>query len=178
MSGETESQVSSWTVDSLRIHQLEIAALRLQVFEEKIARVNDRLNAEQRFGAERDRRYTEVKNAEEKALKIKEEADKTALGLQRETQTYKDEKANELREQIGNERGLYVTKAEVSAIAEKNHSEIQALGSKIEAQLAPVLSFVSAQQGNVSGRVDQQRLVQWLVYLLLAGLVVFSYIRK
>ena len=66
-----------------------------------------------------DRRYAEVNIEREKALKIKEEADKAALGLAREIQTYKDEKANELREQISSERNLYVTKAELeSAIRE------------------------------------------------------------
>jgi hypothetical protein len=67
---------------------------------------------------ERDRRYTEVNIEKEKALKIKETADLAALGLAREIQTYKDEKANQLREQIGSERNLYVTKEGLdSAIA-------------------------------------------------------------
>jgi hypothetical protein len=72
--------------------------------------------ADERFYAERDRRYAEVNVEREKALKIKEEADKAALGLAREIQTYKDEKANELREQINSERGLYVTKTEFEPI--------------------------------------------------------------
>jgi vacuolar-type H+-ATPase subunit H len=82
-----------------------------------------------RFYDERDRRYTEVKNAEEKALKIKEEADKRALDLQAETQTYKDEKANELRSQIERERGSYVTQTE----------------------LKPLTDYVARQQGRSAG---------------------------
>jgi hypothetical protein len=65
--------------------------------------------ADMRFDAERDRRLTEVAIEREKALKIKETADLAALSLAREIQTYKDEKANQLREQINSERGLYVT---------------------------------------------------------------------
>ena len=38
-----------------------------------------------------------------------------ALGLSRESQTYKDEKANELREQIAAERGLYTTKNDIAS---------------------------------------------------------------
>jgi chromosome segregation ATPase len=92
---------------------------------------------------ERDRRYTEVKNAEEKALKIKEEADKTALGLQRDVQTYKDEKANELREQINSERGLYATKEDLtSAIREMN------------TLIRPLTEYVSAHQGASTGLHD------------------------
>jgi hypothetical protein len=72
-----------------------------------------------RWEKERDRRYTEVNIEKEKALGIKEKADLAALQLARDIQTYKDEKANELREQINSERGLYVTKEELhSAIRE------------------------------------------------------------
>ncbi len=67
---------------------------------------------------ERDRRYSEVKQAEEKALKIKEEADKTALGLQRDNQQYRDEKGNELRAQIEAERGTYITRTEFKPISD------------------------------------------------------------
>jgi vacuolar-type H+-ATPase subunit H len=92
--------------------------------------------ADDRFNDERDRRYTEVKNAEEKALKIKEEADKTALGLQRETQTYKDEKANELRSQIERERGSYATQSDLRGVVEK-----------FEAIVKPLTDFVAASAG-------------------------------
>ncbi len=68
------------------------------------------------FMAERDRRYAEVNIEREKALKIKEVADLKALDLAREIQIYKDEKANELREQINSERGLYVTHAEMEPV--------------------------------------------------------------
>jgi len=66
-----------------------------------------------KFYEERDRRYTEVNIEREKALKIKETADLAALQLAREIQTYKDEKANQLREQINSERNLYPTKSQL-----------------------------------------------------------------
>ena len=87
-----------------------------------------------RFGAERDRRYTEVNLEREKALKIKETADLAALELAREIQTYKDEKANELRSQIERERGSYITQAE----------------------LKPLADFVARQQGRQGGQEDQR----------------------
>jgi hypothetical protein len=62
-----------------------------------------------------DRRYAEVNVEKEKALKIKETADLAALQLAREIQTYKDEKANELRSQIESERGSYATKEDLAA---------------------------------------------------------------
>lgn len=51
------------------------------------------------------REYLEaLLNERDKALKVQLEASAEALRLARETQTYKDEKANELRKQIGDER--------------------------------------------------------------------------
>jgi hypothetical protein len=73
---------------------------------------------------ERDRRYAEVSVEREKALKIKEVADLAALQLAREIQSYKDEKANELREQISSERGIYVTRAELKPLADYIQSQI------------------------------------------------------
>jgi hypothetical protein len=90
-----ESVHDGWTIATYAIHK---EALR---------------QADARFAEERDRRYAEVALEREKALKIKEEADKAALGLAREIQTYKDEKANELREQINSERGNYMTRSEM-----------------------------------------------------------------
>jgi hypothetical protein len=88
---EQELTAGVWTVETLRVYHEALRA------------------AEEKFQVERDRRYKEVKEEQEKALKIKETADLAALGLAREIQTYKDEKANELREQINKERNLYVT---------------------------------------------------------------------
>jgi len=94
----------------------------------------------EKFQTERDRRYAEVSVEREKALKIKEVADLAALQLAREIQTYKDEKANQLREQIGSERGHYASKDDLA----------NAVG-KLDATLTPVLEFVSRQGGRSSG---------------------------
>ena len=98
-----------------------------------------------RFEAERDRRYTEVNLEREKALKIKETADLAALELAREIQTYKDEKANELRSQIERERGSYVTQEQLTAMA-REHA----------AALKPLTEFVAGQQGRQGGQEDQR----------------------
>jgi hypothetical protein len=95
---------------------------------------------EYKLGEERDRRYAEVNIEKEKALKIKETADLAALQLAREIQTYKDEKANELRSQIERERGDYPTRSELASAVEK-----------FEAQLKPLLAYVTTQQGRSSG---------------------------
>ena len=99
--------------------------------------------ADKELQAERDRRYAEVAEQRDKALKIKEEADKVALDLARQIQTYKDEKANELRSQIERERGSYATQQDLRGLAEK-----------MEATFGPVLTFVATQQGRVGGWKD------------------------
>lgn len=95
---------------------------------------------QRRFDVERDRRYSEVNTEKEKALQIKDAADLKAEQLSRETQTYKDTQANELREQIASERGLYVT-----------HGELTSAIAKIEATMAPILVYVATQQGRNQG---------------------------
>jgi hypothetical protein len=96
--------------------------------------------ADEKFHAERDRRYAEVSVEREKALKIKEVADLAALQLAREIQTYKDEKANELREQISSERGNYATREDLSAALRE-----------VTAMIKPLADYVSSQQGRSTG---------------------------
>lgn len=96
--------------------------------------------ADLRFLEERDRRLTEVNIEREKALKIKETADLAALQLAREIQTYKDEKANELRSQIERERGSYVTQ-----------TELRGLEDKVLSLLKPVSEYVSQNRGKSGG---------------------------
>jgi len=105
-----------------------------------IALLDERQQSNLRFAEERDRRYAEVTFEREKALKIKETADLAALSLAREIQTYKDEKANELRAQINAERGLYVTRSDLNGAIEK-----------VDATMAPLVKYVTAQQGRSGG---------------------------
>jgi hypothetical protein len=125
VSGETERNVSGWTTDTLK-----------ELGDERDRHAFAMRQAQDKFEAERDRRYSEVNTEREKALKIKETADLAALSLAREIQDYKDEKANNLRAQIEGERGQYATQGDLKAAVEK-----------IEATTAPLLGWVAAQQG-------------------------------
>lgn len=113
---------SKWTIETYAIHN---EALR---------------SVEEKFQTERDRRYTEVNVEKEKALKIKETADLTALELARESQVYKDERNDAMREQSLKETGIYAT-----------HSDIADVLKKMETSLKPLLEFVNAQQGQDHG---------------------------
>lgn len=93
-----------------------------------------------RLAEERDRRYAEVASEREKALKIKETADLAALELAREIQTYKDEKANNLRTQIERERGSYATQ-----------SDLRSVEDKLVALIKPISEFVNTSAGRSGG---------------------------
>ena len=97
-------------------------------------------DAEMRFQDERDRRYTEVNVEKEKALKIKETANLAALSLARESQVYKDQQADVMREKNLAASGVYATNADLALVVEK-----------IEKSLKPVFEFVSSQQGSDRG---------------------------
>jgi hypothetical protein len=112
-----------------------------------------------RFEAERDRRYTEVNVERETALKIKETADRAALELAREIQTYKDEKANELRSQIEKERGTYVTQEQLVAITREYATAIK-----------PLADFVARQQGREGGQEYQRSSTGDLITRTIAAL--------
>ncbi len=121
------------------------------------------------LAAERDRRYAEVKAAEEKALRVKEKADEVALGLSRESQTYKDEKANELREQISSERGLYATKNDIAGLREY-----------FDALHRPVVEFIAgANRVDTVKRLDIGQILQLLsVVASLVAIIAVFVIRK
>jgi Skp family chaperone for outer membrane proteins len=116
--------------------------------------------ADQRLDEERDRRYAELAIEREKALAIKEKADERALNLQAETQKYKDEKANELREQIASERGDYLTREEY------NRAHI-ALEDKVDAAVKPLAEYVTGQQGRQQG-------IGMIAAVVVGGAVVIS----
>jgi len=108
----------------------------------------------------------DLREADQRALSIKETADLAALGLAREHQVYRDEQANQLREQINSERGGYVTRAALDAAT-----------AKIEAQLHPVLEFMASQQGRSAGISSQMTLfLVWLPALAAAATAVVALI--
>lgn len=100
------------------------------------ALMDERQEAARILAEERDRRYAEVNVEKEKALKIKETADLAALQLARADQTYKDEQANKLREQINSERNIYVTQDQLAAAVREMTSLVK-----------PVAEYVSGQRG-------------------------------
>lgn len=147
MSGETEQVPAGWTIATLHEHY---AALR---------------ESDERFQAERDRRYTEVNIEREKALKIKETADLAALSLAREIQDYKDEKANNLRAQIEGERGDYA-----------KQEQLKSLEEKVEALIKPLADYVSAQQGRASGFDTGRAVLASVLGLVVAAVILAGFV--
>lgn len=115
-----------WTIETYALHNEAIRVL------------------DEKFQNERDRRYTEVNVEKEKALKIKETADLTALELARESQVYKDERNDAMREQNLKETGHYATHNDVAEV-------VEALGNKLSVILKPLIEHVSNEQGKEKG---------------------------
>lgn len=109
--------------------------------------------AEDKFQEERDRRYREIEQ-------VKKEAEDKALHLARDIQIYKDEKANELREQINTERLLYVRKDDLKAIEDK-----------YDALLKPLSNFVALKQGSIKG-VDKALYYIIAIAGVIAGILI------
>ena len=111
-----------WTIKTYVMHN------------EAMRAVQEKLNTEQ------DRRYAEVNIEKEKALKIKETADLAALSLARESQVYKDQQADVMREKNLAASGVYATNSDLTTAVDK-----------IEKALKPVFEFISSQQGMSKG---------------------------
>lgn len=73
-----------------------------------------------------------LREADQRALAIKERADEKALELSRDAQHYRDEQANKLREQISEERGKYLTQ---EVYTERHEELIRRIGA-VEKALA------------------------------------------
>ena len=120
--------------------------------------------ADRRFNDERDRRYTEVNIEKEKALKIKETADLAALSLARESQTYKEQQNDALRDKNLSESGVYATNASLSKVADDIRASTDAAIhdlatatsksiSDFMAELKPFMSGSLRQEGQQTGSI-------------------------
>jgi len=121
-------------------------AVSLKEHFDTVLALNDRLLTE------RDRRYTEVNIEREKALTIKEEADRRALELAREIQAFRDEKANGLLDLVKSERGSLATNKDIE----------------------PLKAYVSSQTGR---GVGMNALAGWMLSLFMAGIALAVYAR-
>ena len=140
--GGAKKPEAGWTVETLIAHY---EALR---------------EADRRFEDERDRRYMEVNIEKEKALKIKETADRDALSLARDAQNYKDQQADKMRDKTLAESGIYAT----------NDSVAKAF-NELRDDLKPLFEFVSGQRGASSGTEMTWGKIAGTITLLIAAYI-------
>lgn len=110
-----------------------------------------------RFDNERDRRLSEVAIEREKALKIKEEADKAALELDRQIRAYKDEKQNEFRGALDDLSQKMATRRELEDAKEQ-----------IATLLKPLSDYVTGQQGRTAGIGLSANTLVTVIFVLIA----------
>ena len=146
---------SIWTIETYALHNEEMRKVEL------------------RFQEERDRRYTEVNVEKEKALKIKETADLTALELARESQVYKDERNDSMREQNLKETGIYATRDDLSAIFSKSEKQLSSFIEEMKTVLKPVLAHVAEDKG---AAISQNKLYAGITILVVILGAVFTFV--
>lgn len=124
-----------------------------------------------RFAEERDRRYAEVNIEKEKALKIKETADRDALDLARERQREKEAQGDALRDKTLSESGVYAKNSDLSeAITQLKQSQEAAI-HELVGKLQPFIDLVTQQQGS-----EKNSEGTWTKALGVIGLLVVVYI--
>ena len=142
---------SEWTVATYAAHN---EAMRISDRDHNEAmRLSDVAHNEHLRDAD-DRRYAEVNVEKEKALLIKTTADDEAMRLARESQVYKDQQTDVMREKNLAASGVYATNADLAALVTATNASLTAVVDKIEKSLKPVFEFVSAQQGMDKGATE------------------------
>jgi len=142
---------SGWTVETYAVYN---EAMRVSDRDHSEAmRISDVAHNEAMRSAD-DRRYAEVNVEKEKALLIKTTADDEAMRLARESQVYKDQQSDAMREKNLAASGIYATNADLSAVTSTLNANLLAVSDKIEKSLKPVFEFVSSQQGVNRGSTD------------------------
>lgn len=112
-----------------------------------------------------------LRAADLRAVAIKEAADAKALDLARDAQTYRDEQANRLREQINSERGVYPTKTELQSI-------VAALELRIDANSQAVRDLARERQGVLALFSGARGLVLLVASLVIAAVAFLNFIHN
>lgn len=119
-----------WTIDNYALHN-------------EMMRV-----AAERLDDERDKRYAEGNELRAMALKIKETADLTALELARESQVYKDERNDAMREQNLKETGIYATRDDLALAFTKSEKSLAGVVDELKTTLKPILDHIAVEKKN------------------------------
>jgi CMP-2-keto-3-deoxyoctulosonic acid synthetase len=148
---------SIWTVETYAVHNESMRAM------------------EEKLQTERDRRYAEVNVEKEKALKIKETADLTALELARESQVYKDERNDAMREQNLKETGVYATRDDLAAVFSKSEKALLSFTEEIKVALRPMIEHIAADKG---ASTSQSRQITILFLVFATATLILNYLTK
>lgn len=132
-------------------------------------------DAESKLYAERDKRYSEGNELRAMALKIKETADLTALELARESQVYKDERNDAMREQNLKETGVYATRDDLAVVFSKSEKALLSFTEEIKVALRPMIEHIAADKG---ASTSQSRQITILFMLFAAATLILNYLTK
>jgi chromosome segregation ATPase len=141
---------------------------------EHIAQLESRVKANRQLMNERERTRREMARLITRHEKQRQSVERDARKLERNTQTYKDRQANELRTQLANERGGYVQRTEFEAAVkvrdDQRDAAIGSLTSQMEAGFKPLNEFMAQQQG-ARGQQVQSRTTQSQMYGIIGTII-------
>lgn len=153
-----------------KIRQLaELAPLKGWTVETYAAHNEAMRYLEEKFQAERDRRYSEGAELRAIALKIKETADLAALTLAREGSTLDQARLDALRDKTLGDSGVYATNASVSLA-------LTDLKTSFENALKPVVDYISNAQGAQKGSAVTKGEIYAFIAAAASVVLIFYYI--
>lgn len=149
MSGETEADVSGWTVDTLHRHvEVEIARAREQA-ETRIAAVEKAAEIAQH---EADKRLTAAMDAAEKAVLKAESASEKRF-----------DSVNEFRAQLADQTARFMPRSEVAALIESLGDKLSSHEGRTREALTDLSSRITRREAAIEGAaVTRSSLFGWL----------------
>ena len=118
MSGETEANISAWTIDSLHAHLIVL------------------LNTRDALLAERDRRYEQRFVDQEKAILTALATSSKAIDKAETATELRFQGVNEFRQTLSDQAAQFITRTEVTAGTARNTERIQEIATRLEGALS------------------------------------------
>jgi hypothetical protein len=131
---------------------------------------------QRKFENERDRRYSDLRAADQRALQIKETADATALVLAAQLQAEKDERKNDVLARWDVDRNTFLTRAEYANahqnLVDRMDTAAGNTMGKVE-QLERALNLSQGASGGIQRFRQNQTAIITLVIAVAAIIVTF-----
>lgn len=175
MSGETEKNISGWSTDTLKefllalIQQVRVELTGLITAAER--RLDSAIAAAAKAAQER---FESQQQGVKDALTAQKEATASALVSAEKAVLVAENNAEKWRMNANEWRGSMLDRETKFA----SRAEMEAELKGIRMELASLKESRDRGDGDKTGKVSQQQLIQWVVMLILAGLTIAAFFRR